>query len=310
MVVHGSPPLGRRSGAAPGTDRRPYARSLRVACPPYPGGVTPTEILTWHDGALGTAPGRARGDDPASDDDVLVADSWLVADGRIRALEAHRTRFVAGLAERVPDLAPAAEAFWAAAVARLPRTGAWFPRVEVVSGGAVTSGADPAPRLRLLLRPALPRRQEAVVATAPRDPRSSPRLKGPDLAALGAVRDEVRPLGADEAVLLAADGALAEGAWSSLVWWEGDALCVPPDDVPHLPGVTLGTLVALATALGVEVRRVRRTPADLEGREAWLLSALHGVRIVTRWVDGPSLAEQPGRLRAWRTRLDALRRPL
>jgi len=310
MVVHGSPPLGRRSGAAPGTDRRAYARSLRAACPSYPGTVTSTEFLTWHDGALGADPAGTPDDDPTTDGGVLVADSWLVADGRVRALEAHRTRFVAGVSERVPDLAVEVDAFWAAAVARLPRTGAWFPRVEVVTDGAVRDRADTAPRLRLLVRPAPPRRQEAVVATAPRDPRTTPRLKGPDLAALGAVRDDVRALGADEAVLLAEDGAVAEGAWSSLVWWEGDALCVPPDDVPHLPGVTLGTLVALATALGVDVRRERRTPADLEGREAWLLSALHGARIVTRWVDGPSLAEEPGRLRAWRTRLDALRRPL
>jgi hypothetical protein len=52
------------------------------------------------------------------------------------------------------------------------------------------------------------------------------------------------------------------------------------------------------------------TPAELDGTELWALSALHGIRIVTSWVDGPQLAEQPGRLATWRTRLDALRKPL
>jgi hypothetical protein len=48
----------------------------------------------------------------------------------------------------------------------------------------------------------------------------------------------------------------------------------------------------------------------LDGTELWSLSALHGIRIVNRWVDGPGTAELPGRLQQWRDRLDALRRPI
>ena len=48
--------------------------------------------------------------------------------------------------------------------------------------------------------------------------------------------------------------------------------------------------------------------AELDGTELWALSALHGIRIVTRWVDGPELAEKPGRLATWSARLDSLRR--
>jgi len=59
-----------------------------------------------------------------------------------------------------------------------------------------------------------------------------------------------------------------------------------------------------------DVRREVAPLADLDGAEVWALNALHGIRIVTRWVDGPGVAEQPGRLAAWRARLDALRRPL
>ncbi|MDQ1606009.1 MAG: hypothetical protein QOJ18_376, partial [Microbacteriaceae bacterium] len=42
----------------------------------------------------------------------------------------------------------------------------------------------------------------------------------------------------------------------------------------------------------------------------WAVNALHGIRIVTAWVDGPQTAEEPGRLTKWRTLLDRLRKPL
>ena len=35
-----------------------------------------------------------------------------------------------------------------------------------------------------------------------------------------------------------------------------------------------------------------------------------GIRIATHWVDGPALAERPGRLAAWRAALDKLTRPI
>ena len=52
------------------------------------------------------------------------------------------------------------------------------------------------------------------------------------------------------------------------------------------------------------------TPAELDGTEVWSLSALHGPRIVTGWIDGPSTAELPGRLSTWRSRLEKLRKPI
>lgn len=248
---------------------------------------------------------------------VLVADSWLVDDGLVRALDVHRDRFAGSVADAAPPLAAEVAGFWTAVVAALPREGAWFPRVELVERTPSDHDDDrdrddegTGPLLRLHLRPAPERRPDVVLATAPADPRTAPLVKGPDLAALGTVREAVAPLGAEEAVLLGRDGTIVEGAWSSIVWWEGDALCLPPADVARLPGVTLRTVLALAAALGVDVLHERRRPDELDGLEVWSLSALHGARIATRWVDGPALAEQPGRLRAWRARLDALRRPL
>ncbi|MCJ0702519.1 aminotransferase class IV [Frigoribacterium faeni] len=149
-----------------------------------------------------------------------------------------------------------------------------------------------------------------VLATAAHDPRVSPLVKGPDLVALGRVRDEARSRGADEAVVLSGDGHVVDGAWSSIVWWRGDALCLPSDDLPRLPGVTVRTLATLAAVMGVDVLHEHARPDELSGFEVWTTSALHGIRIATGWVDGPSPAEQPGRLALWRSRLDALRRPL
>lgn len=274
----------------------------------------------WIDGGLVAGPG-ADDADPAAGR-LLVADSWLVEDGLVRALDVHRDRFADSVAAALREAAPTADAvdtaaggldvdaFWPAAVDRLPRTGAWFPRVELVSGAARDGRDDGPPELRLLLRPAPARTRSVVLATAPHDPRTRPTVKGPDLRALGRVRKDVGHRGADEAVLLDPDGHVVDGAWSSIVWWRGDALCLPADDLPRLPGVTVRTLATLAAVLGVDVLHERTTPAELDGFEIWTTSALQGIRIVTDWVDGPTPAEQPGRLALWRSRLEALRRPL
>jgi branched-subunit amino acid aminotransferase/4-amino-4-deoxychorismate lyase len=287
--------------------------------------MSPGETLQWRDGELvvlsdagGASPGdSAPATSPATSAsssaettvaagaEVLVADSWLVVDGAARGLDVHRDRFTSSV--EATGLVDGLDtgAFWAAVVDELPRDGAWFPRVELVR-----AGEDGAPELRALLRPSPERSRSVRVATASHDPRTTPTVKGPDLAALGGLRAEAAARGAEEAVILSPDGHVVEGAWSSLVWWRGDSLCTPADDLPRLPGVTARTVLTLAAVLGVDVLHDRTTPDELDGAELWSLSALHGIRIVTGWVDGPAPAEQPGRLAAWRGRLDALRRPL
>jgi branched-subunit amino acid aminotransferase/4-amino-4-deoxychorismate lyase len=116
--------------------------------------------------------------------------------------------------------------------------------------------------------------------------------------------------GTDEAVILSTDGFVAEGTTTCLVWWRGDALCVPAPEIERVDSVTVKTLITLATALGIDVLYETVTPADLTGLEVWALNALHGIRIVTSWIDGPPTAEQPGRVGDWQARLDALRKPL
>jgi len=286
-------------------------------------------VSRWQDGALV----------PREDCDVvpartLVADSWLVADGTALALELHRRRFLDAVAAAGADAVDRtvgteeAAACWDAAIASVPRTGAWFPRIEL---------RDARGRRELLvrLRPAPELRRSIVLRTfrGP-DPRTAPRIKGPDLAAMTRLRTEAQAAGADEAVLLAPDGSVAEGSTTAIAWWRGDALCVPADDIARVDSVTLRSVLAIAAALGVDVLHEHAAPEELDGLEIWALNALHGIRIVTGWIDpsgatrtgmdtpstarsgtdapgtAPAPAEQPGRLAAWRDRLGALRRPL
>ncbi len=242
---------------------------------------------------------------------ILAADSWWVTSGSALALGLHRMRFLdaaAELAER-HGLAPEVDAldldsFWDAAIASLPREGDWFPRVEL-------RVQHDAAELLFRLRPAPERRRSITLATHHgSDPRTEPWVKGPDLEAMTRLRTEAQSRGADEAVLLAPEGYVAEGSTTCLVWWVGDALCVPSIELPRIDSVTLRSVLALATATGVDVLHDTVTPGELEGLEVWAVNALHGIRIVTGWIDGPATAQQPGRLDAWRARLDALRKPL
>ena len=234
---------------------------------------------------------------------VEAADSWLVSDGLTLALDLHRARFMTSIPRgRYLQLDPAA--FWDAAIALIPREGDWFPRVELHS--RLTG-----PRLIFRLRSAPERTRSAVLATwTGRDPRREPRVKGPDLESMLRLRTDVQKVGADEAVILSPDGYVVEGAYSALLWWRGEILCGPPADLDRIDSVTARTVLTLASALGLDTHEEAVTPAELDGTELWVLSALHGIRIATSWVDGPALAEKPGRLATWRTRLDKLRKPL
>jgi branched-subunit amino acid aminotransferase/4-amino-4-deoxychorismate lyase len=252
----------------------------------------------WQHGAL-----EVRDDCDVAPATILAADSWLVTEGTALALGLHRSRFLAALPTDLPaELDP--EAFWDAAIAAIPREGDWFPRVELRT-------QYDAPQFLFRLRPSPERTRSVVLATYEgRDPRTAPRVKGPDLEAMVRLRTSVQTLGAGDAVILTPDGHVAEGSTTCLAWWRGDALGIPADDIARIDSVTLRSVLALAAATGVDVLHEETRPADLDGCEIWALNALHGIRIVTGWVDGPATAEEPGRLETWRRRLDALRRPL
>jgi branched-subunit amino acid aminotransferase/4-amino-4-deoxychorismate lyase len=229
--------------------------------------------------------------------EVAAAESWLVAGGRARGLDLHWERLARGLAGAGLRTRLSRTAVEAA----LPVTGRWFPRLDVLADGEA----------RLAVRPAPARRPDVVawIREGP-DPRRAPRRKGPDLARLGALRAEAAERGAGEALLRDGEGRLLEGAYTSLLWWEGDVLWAVPDDAPILDGVTRRLLLGLAARDGVEIRFRRPAPAELDGREVWLTSALHGIRAVTPAAAGTLRAGAPLRAAAWQARLEALAAPV
>jgi branched-subunit amino acid aminotransferase/4-amino-4-deoxychorismate lyase len=221
--------------------------------------------------------------------EVRVADSFVLLDGAIVGFERHFARFVRGVHAVDPGFDSGA--FLAGLREALPRTGEWFPRIEALAYGTGLL-------YRLLIRP-MPIRQSAVtVATAPHDPRRFPTVKGPDLQRLGAMRRELgEPVG--EAIIVT-DGVIAEGAWSSVVWWEDDTLHRVAPEIARLDGVTESIVAECARQLGTPIVDGRRRPDELDGCEVWVLSALHGIRTVAEWIDGPLTMTQPGRVELWR----------
>jgi len=242
-----------------------------------------TRILRWSGGVLQedqTTPGKA--------DNILVADSWLTVDGAAVAVDRHCDRFTSSVRALQPQ--HDVTAFTDAVRLALPDSGRWFPRIEAIDiAGHLT--------LRLHLRVAPEPSVDVTLATASHDPRSEPSVKGPDLVALGALRTE---LGVGEAIIVD-DGFVAEGAWSSVVWWMNDRLHCVDSSIARLPSVTESVLRDIARHIGSHIVPSRVRPEELDGAEVWVLSALHGIRVATEWQKGPSLHIEPGRADYWRT---------
>jgi branched-subunit amino acid aminotransferase/4-amino-4-deoxychorismate lyase len=224
---------------------------------------------------------------------VQVADSFLVANGTVRGLELHRDRFVSSCSAVGVDAAT----FWGKQVSRLPSFGRWFPRFELRDTGELAVQRRPAPTTGGRVR--------VAVHDGP-DPRTAPRVKGPDLELLGELK-AAAPHRADEILLLDADGTVLEAAYSAVAWWEDDVLCFPPGDRPLLPSVTARLLRRIAAAEGVEVAERPVTPAGLQdATESWLVNALHGIRPVHAWDDSPIDPLPNSHAAVWQSYLESL----
>ncbi|MEU4603899.1 aminotransferase class IV [Kribbella sp. NPDC023972] len=227
---------------------------------------------------------------------LQVADSFLVANGKVRGIELHRERFVGSCAAAGVE----ASAFWNEQIGRLPGFGRWFPRFELRTSGELAVQLRPAPPIGGRVR--------VVVHEGP-DPRTAPRVKGPDLELLGKLK-EAASHRADEIILLDQDGTVLEAAYSAIAWWDDDVLCFPPSDRPLLPSVTAALLRRIAAGQGVEVAERACTPADLQSREVWLLNALHGIRPIHAWNDSPIDPLPNSQSASWQSHLTALAQPL
>ncbi|MGP8304322.1 aminotransferase class IV [Streptomyces inhibens] len=239
------------------------------------------QAFTWRDDSLLPAGPLT----PTTRTRLSLADSWLLSDGRVRRIDLHRQRFLRGCAEVGSVSQETAAAFWQAAIGKLPKAGDWFPRVELPA-------EEPA-ELRLRVRPSPARGGPVTVwVSGTTDPRAAPHLKGPDLDALDALRGRAVERGAQEALLTTESGVVLEAGYASVLWWDKEWLCVPSPKLPVLGGVTTAVIQERAAQLGVPIGQRHVPVEELEGKEVWLVNALHGIRPVRSWV-GTSIRPGP-----------------
>jgi branched-subunit amino acid aminotransferase/4-amino-4-deoxychorismate lyase len=212
-----------------------------------------------------------------SHESVLVADSFLVEDGKVRSLGLHLDRFKRGLELKAHKLSDSFEDFLSQALALIPRTGRYFPRLEVQD----TENKS----FVFILREAPEQLGPATLWTYPYpDPRKDLSTKGPELSLGVELRALAQAQGADETILLNEHGEISEGALSSLVWWRGDILCAPGNEIPWLESVTREEIFQIAETMGIKTRFEHAIPEELIGLELWLLSSLQGIRTVKSWI--------------------------
>lgn len=120
------------------------------------------------------------------------------------------------------------------------------------------------------------------------------------------LRQEAQQRGADEAVILDKQGRIVDGSTTCFIWFTQGGLHVPPAEAIRVNSTTVATARELAGKGGLSITETWATPADLEGVELYALNALHGIRAVTSWVNGPTLATSPERLTHWREQYNLL----
>jgi len=85
-----------------------------------------------------------------------------------------------------------------------------------------------------------------------------------------------RRLGVDDALLVTAEGYVAEGTAWSLFWWDNGAgaggLFTPAEELGILPGIGRSRIMELAG-----VQEARAPVSDLAGRSMFLVNAVRGV---------------------------------
>jgi branched-subunit amino acid aminotransferase/4-amino-4-deoxychorismate lyase len=81
-----------------------------------------------------------------------------------------------------------------------------------------------------------------------------------------------RRIGASDAVLVTADGFVAEGTAWNLLWWEHGSLCTPAADLGILPGLGRKRIMEMT-----DVKEERAPIAALAGRSLFITNAVRGI---------------------------------
>jgi len=81
-----------------------------------------------------------------------------------------------------------------------------------------------------------------------------------------------RRIGANDAVLVTAEGFVAEGTAWNLFWWENGSLCTPAADLGILPGLGRTRILEM-----IDIKEERVPVAALTGRSLFIANAVRGV---------------------------------
>ena len=122
------------------------------------------------------------------------------------------------------------------------------------------------------------------------------RVKTTDREMFDRARTEAREQGADEGLLLTADGYVAEGSLFAVGWLEGERVRVPSLELGILPSIGRARALEVARELGMAVEEGKFERAALAGRPAWIMTAVRGV-VPMASLDGVAVP-QDGRVRA------------
>ncbi len=109
-------------------------------------------------------------------------------------------------------------------------------------------------------------------------------------------RIEANRAGADEAVLLNAQGRVAEGTADNLFVVRDGRLATPPVIDGALPGITRALVLQLAGEMGIEVQEQSLAPYDLYMADELFLTGTGAELIPVREIDGRPLRACPGPL--------------
>ena len=188
-----------------------------------------------------------------------VYETIRVREGRIPFLAEHLARLGAGAAELGIRVAPGLDERIRAAAA----TPELVLRVTVATESERIE-PRPVPTERLV---------RIVIASLHHAPY---RLKTTHRETFERARAEAVRRGANEAVLLTADGLLAEGTITAVTFWDG-ALCLPDLALGILPSIGRARLIALAREAGMAVRTGNWTRGDWVGKPLLLVNSVRGM---------------------------------
>lgn len=223
---------------------------------------------------------------------------------RVLLLDEHLARLRAGAA--IVELPAPPDAALRAAIGTALNASPWpeaVARLTVTRGPDRGRGLEPSPDLtpsvvvRVTPFAAPPvetyRRGVAAVTSHIRRNETSPlsRLKSLNYGDNVLARRAARQRGADEALLLNTRGEAACAAAANLFIVRAGQLLTPPVESGVLAGITRGTVLELAAALGIPARIAPLTAEDVcDAQEAFFTNTVHGVMPLTR-LDGQPIGD-------------------